>query len=110
MIEGTEALRFGQGGGFPEAHCAGAARGAAVEIGERPVRVGTARNCDVVVETDEKGGYVEARLWSYDGRVVLHAVGVRSRVVVNGQPVAWAVLEHGDRMELAGHEFRLRFS
>ncbi|MEX0787136.1 MAG: FHA domain-containing protein [Dehalococcoidia bacterium] len=74
-------------------------------VGQRPLRVGTDEGCDVTIE-GAAGLSIEARIWARDGRFMLHALGGGSAVLVNGEPAAWAVLEHGDRLQIGGETYR----
>ena len=77
-------------------------------VGDEPLRIGSDPTFDVAIAAQSgRKNRVEARLWSLRGRFMLHVVdAAASAVRLNGQPVVWAVLDHGDRLEIAGERFR----
>ena len=70
--------------------------------------IGTDPACDFVipgVTTAESA--VLGRIWAQENRFLLHVMAATPGILVNGQPVAWAVLEDGDRLQIG--ESVLRF-
>jgi hypothetical protein len=76
----------------------------AIDLDGRPMRVGGDPTCDVVVG-GARGGE-EARIWLRDGRYFYHGIAAS----VNGQRIAWAVLEDGDVIEVGGSALRLELA
>jgi hypothetical protein len=72
-------------------------------ICQRPLRIGTHPACDIVVRA---AGRIEARVWRNKGRVLVHALGERGAVRLNGEPVTWAVLDGGDALVVGPASFR----
>jgi hypothetical protein len=80
-----------------------AADGTTLALADRPLRIGTHPACDVVVRA---AGRIEARVWRNKGRVLVHALGERGAVRLNGEPVTWAVLDGGDALVVGPASFR----
>lgn len=73
-------------------------------IAERPLRIGTDTECDVVVA---HSGVLEARIWPHGDRYMLRVVS--GPVRVGGEPATWVVLDDGDILEIGHATFRFRF-
>ncbi len=83
--------------------------GLEVPVTAEPLTLGTGEDCRVVLPTDN--GRVErrhARIWHRDGRYMLHRLARSAPVMVNGQPVQWAVLEPDDEVVIGSHHIRFR--
>ena len=82
----------------------GPAHGVDIAIGRRPLRIGTDPTCDVTVAGDTQR--MEARVWRREDQFIFHNLSRARPALVNGQAVAWATLEDGDRLQLGDSLFR----
>jgi predicted component of type VI protein secretion system len=74
-----------------------------------PATIGFTPDCTIVLGHDDHlTGEERVRIWRREGKFMLHRLSRRGRVAVGGRPVAWAVLEDGDEIEVG--PWRLRFS
>ena len=74
-----------------------------------PATIGFTPDCTVVLGHDDHlTGEERVRIWRREGKFMLHRLSRRGRVAVGGRPVAGAVLEDGDEIEVG--PWRLRFS
>ena len=83
--------------------------GLQVPVRHEPVTMGTAQGCTPVLPPAD--GQVEgqhARIWHRDGRYMIHRLARTGAVIVDGQPVQWAVLESDDRFRIGPHEFQFQ--
>ena len=87
----------------------GEAREIGAAIGAGSFTIGTDPTCDFVVaapNAEETG--VLARIWAQGDRFMLHVVASSPTILVSGQPVSWAVLEDGDKLEIGGDVLRFQ--
>lgn len=88
--------------------CDGPLTGARFSLGAAPVTLGTAAECTVVLPAS--GTDVErqhARIWRRDGHFMIHRLARYGDVLVDGQPIQWAILESGDRIDIGPHAFNV---
>ncbi len=75
-----------------------------ISVSDRPVRIGTGPEVDIVPPGtafgDEPREY--ALIWANGDDLVLHASGRDEECRVNGEPVTWARLDDGDAIVVAG--------
>ena len=75
-----------------------------IGVSDRPVRIGTGPDVDIVppgtAAGDEPREY--ALIWPNGNGLVLHASGRDEECRVNGEPVTWARLDDGDTIAVAG--------
>lgn len=75
-----------------------------IGVSDRPVRIGTGPEVDIVppgtAAGDEPREY--ALIWASGNDLVLHASGRDEECRVNGEPVTWARLDDGDTIAVAG--------
>ena len=75
-----------------------------VPIGTGPLRIGADGSCDLVLRRE--GVMPEhALVWLRDDFVMLHVVHQGALCLVNGEPLAWAMLEDGDQVSLGEASF-----
>jgi hypothetical protein len=87
----------------------GEAREIGAAIGAGSFTIGTDPTCDFVVaapSTEETG--VLARIWAQGDRFMLHVMASSPTILVSGQPVSWAVLEDGDKLEIGDDVLRFQ--
>jgi hypothetical protein len=85
------------------------APGRPLAINERPLRIGSEPEFEVVVPDPLAAvARIEARIWYQDGRSFLHAVSGGEAILVNNEPLTWAVLEDGDRVRVGRATFTFR--
>ncbi|MEX1023073.1 MAG: FHA domain-containing protein [Dehalococcoidia bacterium] len=77
-----------------------------VPIQDRPLRIGSAAGCDLVLPARDGVSGEHALVWRHGDTVVLHVTDPGAECHVNGKPSTWAMLEDGD--ELAVGKARLR--
>lgn len=75
-------------------------------LGPRPVTIGFSADCDIQLPDGDSMRMERARVWSRDGRYMLHSLSRVGRVFVGGAPAAWVVLEHGDEIQIGSHTLR----
>jgi hypothetical protein len=82
----------------------GPQQGAAVEVGSRPLRIGSAPHCDLVL-TDVDGGVApeEARVWVSEGRLLYHKLTRLTTFASDGPTGGWFVLADRDEIRLGPH-------
>lgn len=71
-----------------------------VPIADRPLRLGTAAECDLVLPKQEGVAAEHALVWRRGDAVVLHVTDPAGECLVNGAPSSWATLEHGDELRV----------
>lgn len=85
----------------------GSARGVSTVIGQESFRIGTDPTCDLVITPiGKKRNKTEACIWLQKDRFMFHRIGTTPAVLVNDQPVVWAVLEDGDRLQIGDEVLR----
>ncbi len=87
----------------------GEAREIGAAIGAGAFTIGTDPTCDFVVaapNAEETG--VLARIWAQGDRFMLHVLASAPTILVSGQPVSWAVLEDGDKLEIGDDVLRFQ--
>jgi hypothetical protein len=72
-------------------------------VGIAPISLGSDATCSLALDAAPGVAPVHARIWTRDGRVMLHHVAEGEPTLVNGQPVEWAVLQDGDRLAIGPH-------
>ena len=70
-------------------------------LGPVPFTIGTDPNSNLVLPDIADEPVVVARIWLQDGRFMFHGLSDDPPVLVNGHPMSWAVLEHGDEISIA---------
>lgn len=81
-----------------------AAGSRSIPLGTGPLRIGADSGCDLVLRQD--GVMPEHALaWLREDVVMLHVVHQGAPCLVNGEPLAWAMLEDGDRVSLGDASF-----
>lgn len=71
--------------------------------------IGRQDSCDLVL-SDEEVARVHAAIYQADGQHILRHLPARSSTLVNGQQWWEVVLQHGDRIEIAGSRLRFEIS
>lgn len=79
-----------------------------VELGVAPITVGTAAACDFALPPSPEAAPAHARIWTRDGRVMVHHVADGFETLVNGRPIEWAVLNDGDELRVGPHTITYR--
>jgi VWFA-related protein len=70
-------------------------------LGEEPVTIGYTSDCAIRLPNGTGAGRTErVRVWRREGRYILHNLSRNGSVSVAGRPAVWAVLEHGDEIQL----------
>ncbi|MDP2673396.1 MAG: VWA domain-containing protein [Dehalococcoidia bacterium] len=70
-------------------------------LGEEPVTIGYTSDCAIRLPNGTGAGRTErVRVWRREGRYILHNLTRNGSVSVAGRPAVWAVLEHGDEIQL----------
>lgn len=69
-------------------------------ISGAPVTIGFTPDCDVIVPHTGAHTSGRVRVWQRSGRFMLHNISRAGYVSVRGRSVSWAVLEHGDVIEI----------
>jgi VWFA-related protein len=77
-------------------------------VGDVPVAIGSGPECGLVLRAAIDVAPLHARVWTRDGRVMLHHLGNGHDTRVNGRTVEWAVLKDGDEIAIGPN--RLRFA
>lgn len=86
---------------------AGSVTDARAVIGSQPFAIGSDRSCGLMVGgLGTNGGAIAARIWAHDDRFMLHVLAKEPAVLVNGQPMVWAMLEDGDQLQFGDGIFR----
>lgn len=78
-----------------------------VPIAERPIRIGSANDCDLVLPERSGVAPEHALLWRRGDAVVLHVTDPAGKCSVNGRNSTWATLEHGDELRLGEIELHI---
>ncbi len=78
-----------------------------VPIAERPIRIGSAGDCDLVLPDREGVAPEHALVWRRGDSVVLHVTDPAGECFVNGRASTWATLEHGDELRVGKVELRI---
>ncbi len=83
-------------------------QGEALEIGTRPLRIGSAVYCDLVL-SDEDGSIPpeEARVWVSEGRLMYHRLTRLTAFASDGPTGGWLVLQDGEEVRVG--PYRLVF-
>jgi VWFA-related protein len=72
----------------------------------RPIRIGTAPECEVRVPWTNDVAPQHALVWMRNGNIMLrHIGGQGKRTLVAGRPVEWVILESGDELTLGSQRF-----
>lgn len=79
-----------------------------VPIGRRPLRIGSRRECDLVVAQPDAEHDREVAIWQHQGQITLRSRP--GKVDVNGHAWSWAVLDDGDRIRLGDLMLTLEIS
>ena len=70
-------------------------------LGEEPVTIGYTSDCAIRLPNDTGVGRTErVRVWRREGHYILHNLSRNGSVSVAGRPAVWAVLEHGDEIQM----------
>jgi predicted component of type VI protein secretion system len=86
---------------------AGPLTGTRVPLNGVPVTIGASAQCTITLpSTDKDVEDRHARVWSRDGRYMLHRLARERALEVAGRRVQWAVLEAGDEFAVGPHAFR----
>jgi hypothetical protein len=80
--------------------------GRRVRLDERPLAIGTAPGSDVRLPRGPEAAPEHALIWRHGTDVILHALG-DTPCIVNGEPMTWAALDRGDRIETGGVTLRM---
>jgi VWFA-related protein len=82
----------------------GPQQGAALDVGSRPRRIGSAPYCDLVL-TDDDGAIApeEARVWVSEGRLLYHKLTRLTAFASDGPSGGWFVLADRDEMRIGPH-------
>ncbi|MGE3960062.1 MAG: FHA domain-containing protein [Dehalococcoidia bacterium] len=78
-----------------------------VPIAERPLRIGSAADCDLVLPERQGVAAEHALVWRRGDAVVLHVTDPSGECAVNGRGSTWATLEHGDELRIGDVELRI---
>jgi hypothetical protein len=77
-----------------------------VQLGEKPVSIGTSPACDLALPEQEGIEPEHVLVWQHGTRIVLHA-DLNATCLVNESPVTWALLEDGDRLQVGTYTLRV---
>ena len=66
----------------------------------RPIRIGSARDCDLVLPAREGVAPEHAMIWRRGDAVILHVIDPQALCLVNGEDVSWASLDDGDALAI----------
>ncbi|HLF07817.1 MAG TPA: VWA domain-containing protein [Dehalococcoidia bacterium] len=69
-------------------------------LGEEPVTIGYSSDCAIRLPNGAAGRTERVRVWRREGHYILHNLSRNGSVSVAGRPAVWAVLEHGDEIQL----------
>ncbi|MDO8612326.1 MAG: VWA domain-containing protein [Dehalococcoidia bacterium] len=69
-------------------------------LGGEPVTIGYTSDCAIRLPNGAGGRTERVRVWRREGRYILHNLSRNGSVSVAGRPAVWAVLEHGDEIQL----------
>jgi len=75
-------------------------------LGPAPLSVGYDVTCGLALPEAPGVAPLHARVWTRDGRVMLHHLGNGNATRVNGRSVEWAVLNDGDQVLIGPHVIR----
>ncbi|MCB9491195.1 MAG: FHA domain-containing protein [Dehalococcoidia bacterium] len=78
-----------------------------VPIAERPLRIGSSPDCDLVLPGRQGVAPEHALVWRRGDAVVLHVTDPTGDCVVNGRSSTWATLEHDDELRIGDVELRI---
>ena len=78
-----------------------------VDLGNRPMVLGSGIDCDVALEPQNGVAAEHAQIWCADGRFLVRSLSPIHQTLVNGQRINWALLEDGDEIEIG--RCRIRF-
>ncbi len=78
-----------------------------IPIGVRPLRIGSASTCDLVLPAQEDIAPEHVFVWQREDDVILHVVGAGAQCTVNGVSVTWARLDDGDAVEIGSSKLRV---
>jgi len=83
---------------------AGPRQGETLEVGARPLRIGSAPHCDLVL-TDEEGSIApeEARVWVSESRLMYHKLARLTAFASDNPTTGWFVLQNGDEIAVGSH-------
>ncbi len=81
--------------------------GARIDLGERPIALGSDPRCEVVLDRSADVAARHATVWIKNGKIMLRnlAGGGRS-TSVGGRPVDWVILDDGDEFAIGPHRYR----
>jgi predicted component of type VI protein secretion system len=77
-----------------------------VQLGEKPVSIGTSPACDLALPEQEGIEPEHVLVWQHGTRIVLHS-DLNATCLVNENPVTWAMLEDGDRLQVGTYTLRV---
>jgi hypothetical protein len=80
--------------------------GRRVRLGEWPLAIGTAPGSDVRLPRGAEAAPEHALIWRHGADVILHSLG-DAPCIVNGEPMTWAALDRGDRIQAGGVTLRM---
>lgn len=76
------------------------------EFASRPIRIGSASDCEVRLPVSAAVAPQHALVWMRDGKIMLrHTATGRRTTLVAGRPVDWVILESGDEFAAGPHRF-----
>ena len=78
-----------------------------VPIAERPLRIGSSSDCDLVLPERQGVAFEHALIWRRGDSVVLHVTDPAGGCIVNGYSCTWATLEHDDTLRIGDVELRI---
>ena len=76
-------------------------------VGDRPLRVGSTSDCDLVLPDHGETPGEHFLLWRHGASLILHVTAGDAPCFVNGRRTTWASLEAGDVIEVGGAELRV---
>jgi hypothetical protein len=78
-----------------------------VRVSQAPLRVGSDRDCDLVLPAGVDVAAEHAVIWERQGTLLLHVVAGGGECLVNGRPATWASLDDGDVIRIGETELRI---
>jgi hypothetical protein len=71
-----------------------------VPVGDRPLRIGSAPECDLVLPERAGVSPEHVMIWRHGDAVILHVTDPQAECQVNGDTVTWARLDDGDEVRV----------
>jgi VWFA-related protein len=79
----------------------GPQQGKTLEVGARPLRLGSSPHCDLVLESEDGSiAQQEARVWVSEGRLMYHKLTRLTTFASEGPTGGWFILQHGDEIRV----------